>query len=121
MTIINLTQHVATADQIAAGVVEPADKAGVKKLLDFPSPPFGAEVRAVAAALAEVAAQSGAEAAMIGGFLPLMGPLETALRLRGVTPLFSFTTRVVVEETLPDGGVKKTAVFRHIEFIEGIT
>ena len=56
---------------------------------------------------------------MIGGALWLMAPLEKALRDAGVIPIYAFSERVVVEEILPGGEVRKVAIFRHKGFVEG--
>lgn len=120
MTILNLTQHTPTPDQVLAGVVEPADKAEVKRLLTFAAVPAKAEVYERSLALAEIARASGADEAMIGGALWLMGPLEHALRCVGVTPLYSFTERRSTEEVLPDGSVMKAGTFKHLGWVEGL-
>ena len=116
--ILNLTQHAASAEQVSAGVVEPDDKAAVQVALTFSSLPTREEIVARAKTLAEIATAAGAPAAMVGGAPYLMGPLEEALRVEGVTPLYAFSRRESVEMTLPDGSVKKTMVFRHLGFIE---
>ena len=67
MTIINLTQHAASPEQLAAGVFEPADKVAVSKLLTFTSPPTWDEMDRRADDLAEIAVSAGADGAMIGG------------------------------------------------------
>ena len=46
-----------------------------------------------------------------------MGALEKALRER-VHSRMLFQKRESVEQPQPDGSVKKTAVFRHIGFVE---
>lgn len=118
MKILNLTQHVATPEQVAQGVFEPADKTAVQALLTFNTLPTGEEISKRAFDLAELAHKAGAEAAMIGGAPYLMSWLETALRHSGVTPLYSFTQRESEEQAQPDGTVRKVAVFRHVGFVE---
>jgi hypothetical protein len=54
---------------------------------------------------------------MIGGAPYLMAPLEVALRAHGITPLYAFSVRESVEQTQPDGSVRKIAVFRHGGFV----
>lgn len=120
MTILNLTQHPASPEQVQAGVVEPQDKAKVRELLTFNEIPTHSQIKQTAEALADLAKDHGAEAAMIGGALFLMAPLAQALRDRGITPLFAFTKRVVEEVTLPDGTVEKKAVFRHEGWVEAV-
>lgn len=118
--ITNLTQHDATPEQIAAGVVEPGNKEGVKKMLTFNSIEGTSKValRARAKALAEVARKEGNERAMIGGALYLMPHLEAELLASGIMPVYAFSKREAVEETQPDGSVRKTMVFRHVGFVE---
>ena len=116
--IINLTQHEASAEQKAAGVIEPAEKGRVKELLTFDEIPTRVEIRAVASALTEIAADEKVSAAMIGGAPFLMGALEFALRNEGIKPLYAFSKRESIEEKLPDGGTKKITVFNHLGFVE---
>lgn len=49
-----------------------------------------------------------------------MVPLAEALRKRGFEPLFAFSRRESVEETMPDGSVRKTTVFRHVSFVPAV-
>ena len=120
MSIINLTQHPATAEQLAAGVVDlPADqKAALQTLLTFDNPPAAFEILTRAGAVAALA--DGHSAAMIGGALWLIGSLTAALRAKGVKPVFAFTRREAEEQPQPDGSVKKVAVFRHAGFVEAV-
>jgi len=120
--ILNLTQHSPSAEQVEAGVFEPpqAMKEEVKNLLTFTDLPTAGEIGERASHLAALAAEQGARAAMIGGAPYLMGPLETALKARGITPLFAFTVRESREEVLPDGSTRKVAVFRHLGFVEAV-
>lgn len=132
--ILNLTQHSATPEQIAAGVVDlPApERAALIEALTFGELPERAEVLARAEFVAELAASiefgdddavnagAGQRAmrAMIGGAPFFMSPLEAALQEVGIIPLYAFSVRESVEETQPDGTVRKTAVFRHAGFVE---
>lgn len=128
--IINLTQHVATSEQIAQGVVDlPAsERAALQDLLTFGELPTAAEVSARAAEIAELAAYNGMsgdegdspmpEAAMIGGAPFLMGALERALKIVGITAVYAFSVRESVDQPQPDGSVIKVAIFRHAGFVE---
>lgn len=116
--IINLTQHVATPIQTQAGVFEPADKELVRSVLTFRSIPTMRSLQERANILANVAVVSNAKYAMIGGAPYLMAPLESALLDSGITPLYSFTERVSVDTTAPDGTVTKTSVFQHAGWVE---
>jgi hypothetical protein len=113
--IINLTQHTASADQRAAGVADVQPRERLVTLLTFDTAPSRAEISRRADEIAAIAA--GAEAAMIGGAPFLMSALERALEKRGVKALYAFSVRESVEETLPDGSVRKVNVFKHAGFV----
>ena len=126
MRVLNLTQHAATAEQVAAGVVdlEPEAREALQALLTFSSLPSREEIEQRAediAALAALHAESEAGIAlhgMIGGAPFLMAPLERALAAQGIEPVYAFSTRVSAEETQPDGSIRKTQVFRHLGFVD---
>ena len=119
MVILNLTQHNATREQILAGVEEPPE--GVKEvivhLLTFDSVPSCEDLRAKARALAEIARAAKVQAALVGGAPFFMATLEAALLEEGIEPIYSFSQRVSVEETQPDGSVRKVSTFRHVGFV----
>ena len=117
--ILNMTQHNASPEQIAAGVIEPAAeiKENIRKLLTFNSLPSCEEIKERAKALAEIAEDAGVGKVLIGGAPYLMAPLEAELIHRGILPLYAFSIREVVEETLPDGTIKKVTKFRHAGFV----
>lgn len=116
--IINLTQHASTAEQRAEGVMDALDQNSIKELLTFVSIPTPAEIKSRAETLAKIAANNDADAAMIGGAPYLMSALESALKNRGVKPLYTFSVRESVETVQPDGSVVKTNVFRHAGWVE---
>lgn len=120
--IINLTQHPATPEQIAAGVVDmPApQREELIKLLTFEEVIYPPELRERAEAIADLADRTfpKAEDAMIGGAPFLMAPLEDALRKRDIFPMYAFSARVSVEDVQPDGSTIKRSVFRHLGFVE---
>jgi len=115
--ILNLTQHEATPDQIAAGVVEPADKAAVQAALTFDTLPHPGQVHTRAETLAQFARMSGCRSAMIGGAPFLMAELDKCLLSWGVRPLYAFSVRVSTEQIQPDGSVRKVATFQHAGFV----
>lgn len=114
--MINLTQHTATPEQSAAGVVAAPFSERLPSLLTFVGIPTPLEIRQRAEVIASLAADTGAKCAMIGGAPFFMGPLEVALRAVGIRAVFAFSDRVSVEETQEDGSVRKTNVFKHIGF-----
>jgi hypothetical protein len=118
MTILNLTQHSATPEQAAAGVVDlpPDTRAKLSALLTFEDLPKPEELPERAVQIAQLAL--GCTKAMIGGAPFLMRPLEQALLIYGIRPVYAFSRRESVEEALPDGTVRKTAVFKHRGLIE---
>ena len=54
---------------------------------------------------------------MIGGAPFLLPILAEELREVGIDPLLAFSRRDTVEQTQPDGSVRKVAVFRHVGFV----
>ena len=132
MNIVNLTQHPASAEQVAAGVVDLPSEAreALIALLTFPSIPDAEEILDRAHDIAELACFNGLggddeedpfpSQAMIGGALWLMAPLSEELRLRSISPVFAFSVRDTEEVTQPDGSIRKTAVFRHAGFVPAV-
>jgi hypothetical protein len=121
--IANLTQHAATADQITAGVRDmSADaKAALSALLTFVELPTGDDLRQRADAVVALLLDASDETpttAMVGGAPYFMAPLVEALTNYGIRAVYSFTRRESVEFVNPDGSVSKTAVFRHIGWVE---
>lgn len=121
--ILNITQHPATPEQIAAGVVDlPAEnRSALCALLTFDALPTRTEIEDAAEAIALIAddhlPESGDHQAMIGGAPWLMAPLESALREQRIKPVYAFSRRESVEQTQPDGSVRKVNVFRHAGFV----
>ena len=126
--ILNLTQHVATPEQIAQGVVEPSPevKARIQELLTFDEPPDPAEIIRRAEKFAVLAyeivtAEYDSETVMIGGAPFFISALERELMFRGMDPVYAFSRRESVDQTQPDGSVRKVAVFRHLGFVPALT
>jgi len=127
--ILNLTQHKATPEQVAAGVVDLADnkRTILTGWLTFNNLPSADVISDVAETIAQACCGDSltfgdmAEEygyAMIGGAPFLMSALENALIKRGVTPLYAFSVRESAEQVLPDGTVRKTNVFKHLGFVQ---
>lgn len=129
--ILNLTQHNATPEQVAQGVVEPSptNKARIIELLTFDDIPDLAQISERARELGKIVwdefgikddndAQSAECIAMIGGAPYLMPALHFVLAMEFyTTPLFAFSKRVSEEKVNPDGSVTKTQVFKHLGFV----
>lgn len=133
--ILNLTQHMATPEQLDAGVVEPSGeaKAVITALLTFDILPTQEDIEERAMALAGLAydeigrlaaergfpitADEGA-CVMIGGAPFLMPRLEMAIRRHEpLEPVYAFSERVSTEQIQPDGSVRKVNTFRHLGFV----
>lgn len=130
--IINMTQHTATPDQIADGVVDlpEQERAALADALTFGNLPSSDEILDRAEWIAELAIHNGLggddgddphpDQAMIGGAPWLMGPLCAELLQRGITPVFAFSVRETQEAQQPDGSVRKLNVFRHAGFVSAV-
>lgn len=119
MSILNLTQHQATPDQLEAGVVDLPEKEQqqLQSWLTFTHIVPEESIIARAQAIAHLAYSMGYNQVMIGGALWLMAPLTQALYQRGITPLFAFSTRETTETAQADGSVIKSMRFKHDGFI----
>lgn len=119
MEIVNLTQHPATTEQKAEGVfdLEGAKLYILKEMLNFDELPDFKTVLVQAKAIAILAKNQNVNHAMIGGAPFLMPFLHVELIKEGITPLYAFSRRESVEETQPDGTVKKSSIFKHIGFV----
>ncbi|MGQ9545946.1 MAG: hypothetical protein ACUVTR_02105 [Dehalococcoidia bacterium] len=133
MLVLNLTQHNATPEQIAQGVIEPprALKGEIQAYLTFTSLHEFTREHLVeyltrrANGLVDLAKRwleqlppQDTPACMIGGAPYFMPILQRRLKEEGFRVLFSFSDRVAEEKQNPDGSVVKTQVFKHLGFIE---
>ena len=97
--IVNLTQHLATPEQIAQGVVEldPEDRAECARLLTFDSLPMAEDLWIAADQLVELVKCSPISEpgcwVMIGGAPFFMESLATLLRRGGYCPVYAFSRR----------------------------
>lgn len=117
--IYNLTQHQATPEQVAQGVIdlEPTDRDQLRALLTFEEIPSKEEIEQRAEAIATLAYWD-ADSAMIGGAPYLMPALSAALKNRKIQPVYAFSKRESVDMPQEDGSVRKVAVFKHVGFVE---
>lgn len=121
--IWNLTQHKATPDQVAAGVVDlpDADREKLIKALTFDDLPSLGDlydhVIVIVGLVTKVAKPH--SKVMIGGAPYMICLLQTQLVQHRYIPIFAFSKRVSEEEII-DGVVKKVSVFRHEGFVEVI-
>lgn len=118
MAIINLTQHLATPEQIEEGVVDLTGKQREElvRLLTFDDAPDSSTLLSRALTIARLVGKDN-HFAMIGGAPYFMSYLENSLRACRVRPVYSFSKRVSVEVTNEDGSVTKTNVFKHTGWV----
>lgn len=120
--VLNLTQHSASPEQIQAGVVDlPTEiREAVIALLTVDALPTRQEIEARCADIAMLAAtafDAHPTQAMIGGAPWMMACLESALLDQGIAPVYAFSVRESIEQSQPDGSVRKINVFRHAGFV----
>lgn len=118
MKILNLTQHVATPEQVVAGVVEPINKKEVQELLTFNSIPTREQMVDRTFTLVKIVFANNCSKVMIGGAPFFMSELEFSLTEADITFVYSFSQRVSVETVDEDGNVVKTNVFKHTGWVE---
>lgn len=121
--ILNLTQHMATQDQLDAGVVEPwleedNSKEFIQNYLTFQIIPTKEDMIERAKLLADIAIAHKVDKVMIGGAPFFMSILEMVLKANNITPLYAFSIRETIVESMVDGSVIKKNVFKHIGFVE---
>lgn len=122
--MLNLTQHVVTAEQLQDGAVEPDQemKAEIQRLITFDRSVMTetGQIEDRAKALASLIRREYPllNKAMVGGALYFMPALVKELKAVGIQPYFSYTDRVSTETHNPDGSVTKTLVFKHLGWVE---
>ena len=115
-TILNLTQHNASEEQVAEGVVNSKSQAEIKTLLTFNEIPTDTDMLERATRISDIASielKTNNKQAMIGGAPFFMPVLCEQLKAKGIQPLFAFTKRV--SQDGPNG--EKVSVFKHEGFI----
>ena len=121
MTILNLTQHKATPEQLEAGVVDLPDTTQLVNLLTFTERPDWNELKTRSNRIAKLAGDfnksSPIDACMIGGAPFLMPDLQKALHNNAFEVLYAFSKRVTIEKMDKDGNLIKTSIFKHEGFI----
>lgn len=117
--MINLTQHLATPEQIQEGVIDLGSdfRKALIELLTFEdiSETDVSQMRERAIKIADLVPEFEASA-LIGGALYFMPYLIKALKENGVVPYYSFTKRDTIEKIV-NGTVIKTAIFKHVGFV----
>ena len=116
--ILNLTQHLATPEQVAQGVVDLSeqDRKALVSAITFEDLPNVETLANRAKKVCDIAVKYGIKNVMIGGAPFFMSTLEKALKSDGMMPVYAFSKRTVVEKQQSDGTVVKTAIFKHEGF-----
>jgi len=114
-TIVNLTQHKATIDQLGTGVFDLSEdiREELVHWLTMDEMPDKNELCLRAVKIGQIAAGTGCKKAMIGGHNLLMPGVDMILRAHGILPLYAFSKRMVVEN-----GGKKVVMFKHEGLVE---
>ena len=123
--ILNLTQHNATADQLASGIIDlPVEfQTALKSLLTFPTTYTRADLEYRALQIHELIRDMCGEhfgappkhaldGVMIGGMPSFMPVLEATLVSKGIRVGYACTERQSIDKEI-DGKVVKTAIFVH--------
>ena len=124
--ILNFTQHKATADQVAAGVIDVPTlwHPLLVALLTFDTLPSTATLLARASEAVQLISDIEMEVGgatftiMLGGAPFFMSYLEQALKDAGMQYVYAFSQRVSEDQIQADGNVRKVAVFKHLGFVQ---
>lgn len=113
--IINLTQHLATEEQIAEGVIDLPEQIRKELIrwLTIDELPNSSDLCQRAMEIGFIAKATRCKKAMIGGHNLLMPGVDFILRAHGILPLYAFSKRMVVEN-----GGKKVVTFKHEGLVE---
>lgn len=119
--LVNMTQHQATPDQLAAGVhdLTAEGRTILSKNMTFSSPPSRETLLSCAEYLIQIieGEYPNATTVMIGGAPYLMAPLVERLTAHGIAAIYSFTKRESVDVHNADGSVTKNAIFKHVGWV----
>ena len=124
--IWNATQHSATPEQKEQGVTDLPEelRTQLADALTFEEIPTSEDLRVRSIQIVGMIMTAGAkfgDKVMIGGAPFFMEELSHSLREVNMTPVFAFSKRESAEQTMPDGTVRKVAIFRHLGFVEPAT
>ena len=123
-TIINLTQHQPTAEQVAAGVVNLRRDLleSLNLCLNFEAQYAKEDLELSAKSIIALLFHNGSsgvgQRVMVGGMPSFMLILEKTLLQAGFRVLYAKTDRISEDQPQEDGTVRKISVFKHIGFYE---
>ena len=120
--ILNITQHKATKEQIADGIVQPSadDKVTIERILTFDKITNCTQesIEDRADKLVAICKEYKADGALIAGAPWLMSLLEKKLMFACVKSYYAFSERVC-EEKVVDGKTITTRTFKYGGLVEG--
>lgn len=124
--IWNATQHLATQEQLEHGVTDLPEelRKQLTEHLTFENIPTSEELRMRSIAVVGMLMTCGVKCGdkvMLGGAPFFMEELSHSCREVGFVPVFAFSKRESAEQAMPDGTVRKVAIFRHLGFVEPTT
>lgn len=123
-TIINLTQHQPTAEQVTAGVVNLRRDLleSLNLCLNFEASYDKTNLELSAKSIIALLFHNGSsgvgQQVMVGGMPSFMPILEKTLLQAGFRVLYAKTDRISEDQPQSDGTVRKISVFKHIGFYE---
>lgn len=117
-SVLNLTQHNKSEEQVEVFEPNSEDKESIKKLLLFTEMPDHSELLDRAEKIAKIASKYECEQAMIMGAPFFLGYLEDALKEENITPVYSFTQRISQEYVDENGKTIKQSVPKHEGFVK---
>lgn len=120
MTILNLTQHVATPSQKEQGVIDmlPQHREQLVALLTFNELPSEQQLFDRSTQLVILASKYACDCIMLGGAPYLMPVLEQAIAVdMGKPAVYAFSKRISTEVINELGEVTKTNTFAHAGFV----
>ena len=119
MTIINLTQHDATQDQLDAGVVNLIGEAAykLKQAYRFNYVPSAEEKNRRVREIVQIAIDCKAEKALLDGPAWLTSALERELAVHEISAVYSFSMYPIIMTMEGDGTLVKRQRIKHMTFI----
>lgn len=111
--LLNITNHVATPDQIVDGVREPSNKEEIQRLITFNDIPSVDELKDVASKVADIVQKEGYQQVMTGGAPYLDRFLREELDRRGIDSYYAYSKQEIIKND--DGS--STKIFKHQGFV----
>lgn len=119
MKIMNLTGKRASDVQISDGLIDPPEEMRVEilSLLGFNEPPDADLMRSRASKLSDIPVRMRFRMALLDCPPYFVSALESALRQKGVLPVYSFEREVFVGDVLEDGALRSSIEKQHHKWV----